>query len=74
MHATGLRIVGRWLAALLGLQVLTGISNVVLGWPLLAALLHSGGAGAMVLVLTGTLAATRYGSTTMYAPAALKGA
>lgn len=74
MHAAGLRIVGRWLAALLVLQVLTGISNVVLGWPLLAALLHSGGAGAMVLVLTGTLAATSNGSTTMYAPAALKGA
>lgn len=45
----------RWalaFAGLLGLQVLTGISNVVLGWPLLAALMHSAGAAALVLVWT----------------------
>lgn len=41
----------RWLIALLGLQVLTGVSNVILGWPLLAAVLHTGGAGALVAVL-----------------------
>ena len=49
----------RWLAALLGLQVLTGISNVVLGWPLAAAVLHTGGAGALVVVLVWLLAATQ---------------
>jgi len=35
------------LAALLGLQWLSGLSNVVLGWPLLAALLHTAGAAAL---------------------------
>ena len=40
------------LAALTTFQVLTGVSNVVFEWPLLAAVLHTGGAGAMVLVLT----------------------
>jgi cytochrome c oxidase assembly protein subunit 15 len=42
----------RVLAALVGLQLATGLSNVVLGWPMLAALLHTGGAAALVLVLT----------------------
>jgi heme a synthase len=42
----------RWLALLIGLQLATGLSNVVLGWPLLAALLHTGGAAALVVVLT----------------------
>ncbi|MBB5204517.1 cytochrome c oxidase assembly protein subunit 15 [Inhella inkyongensis] len=42
----------RTLLALLALQVLTGVSNVVLGWPLVAALLHSAGAAGLVLVLT----------------------
>lgn len=43
---------GRALAVLLGLQLVTGLSNVVLDWPLLAALLHTGGAAALVLTLT----------------------
>lgn len=46
------RLHSRVLAGLLGLQLATGLSNVVLGWPLLAALLHTGGAAALVLVLT----------------------
>ena len=44
----------RWALAvlvLLVLQVLTGISNVVFQWPLLAALLHTAGAAALVLCL-----------------------
>lgn len=41
----------RWLGALLALQLITGLSNVVLGWPLLAAVLHTGGAGALVVCL-----------------------
>jgi cytochrome c oxidase assembly protein subunit 15 len=36
---------------LLLLQLATGLSNVVLGWPLLAAVMHTGGAGALVMVL-----------------------
>jgi cytochrome c oxidase assembly protein subunit 15 len=42
----------RVLAALVGLQLATGLSNVVFNWPLLAALLHTGGAAALVLTLT----------------------
>ena len=54
-----LRIASRWLAGLLGLQVATGLANVVLGWPLLAAVLHTGGAAALVVVLTAVVCATR---------------
>lgn len=46
----------RVLAALVGLQLATGLSNVVLDWPLLAALLHTGGAAALVLTLTWIIA------------------
>lgn len=49
----------RWLTWLLGLQIATGLSNVVLDWPLLAAVLHTGGAGAIGAVLAGLLAGTR---------------
>jgi cytochrome c oxidase assembly protein subunit 15 len=35
------------LAALLGAQVASGLSNVVLGWPLAAALVHTAGAAAL---------------------------
>lgn len=54
-----LRLPSRWLAALIGLQLVTGISNVVLGWPLVAAVLHTGGAGALTLVMTWAVAASR---------------
>ena len=49
----------RWLAGLLALQLLTGLSNVVLGWPLAAAVLHTGGAGAMVVVLVWAITTSR---------------
>ena len=39
------------LFVLLILQVLTGISNVVFQWPLLAALMHTGGSAALVFCL-----------------------
>jgi cytochrome c oxidase assembly protein subunit 15 len=41
----------RLLLALTLLQLLTGMSNVVLDWPLVAALLHTGGASALLLTL-----------------------
>jgi heme a synthase len=47
-----LRRLKLWLMIILTLQIVTGISNVVLGWPLLAAVMHTGGAAALVLVLT----------------------
>jgi len=54
------RLQSRVLAGLIGLQLATGLGNVVLGWPLLAALLHTGGAAALVMVLTWTATATRW--------------
>ena len=46
------------LSLLLLAQVASGLSNVVLGWPLVAALAHSAGAAGLVLVLTLLLART----------------
>ncbi|MGN1056329.1 MAG: heme A synthase [Comamonas sp.] len=59
-----LHIQGKWLLGLMGLQFLTGLSNVVLDWPLIAAVLHTGGAAALVTVMTWALAATRSPSAT----------
>ena len=42
----------RWLIGLTVLQFATGLSNVVLDWPMLAAVLHTGGAAAIMVVLT----------------------
>lgn len=53
-----LRQPARWLGGLLLLQLATGLSNVVLDWPLLAAVLHTGGAGALLVTLVWTLALT----------------
>ncbi len=49
---TATRVWSGALLALLGWQVLSGVSNVVLGWPLAAALAHSAGAAAWVVLLT----------------------
>ena len=49
----------RVLAALAAWQLLSGLSNVVLGWPLIAALAHTGGAAALVVVLTWALCESR---------------
>ncbi|MBX3607554.1 MAG: COX15/CtaA family protein [Piscinibacter sp.] len=40
------------IAALALLQLATGLANVVLGWPLAAAVLHVGGAAALAVLLT----------------------
>ena len=58
-RATALRLQARWLAGLALLQLATGLSNVVLGWPLLAAVLHTGGAAALVVVLTWAASSSR---------------
>jgi heme a synthase len=42
---------GKAILALLALQIITGISNVVFQWPLAAALLHTGGAAAILFCL-----------------------
>ncbi len=45
------RNIARVLGLLLALQFVTGLSNVVLDWPLVAAVAHNGGAALLVLVL-----------------------
>jgi cytochrome c oxidase assembly protein subunit 15 len=49
----------RLVAALAAWQLASGLSNVVLGWPLVAALAHTGGAAALVVVLTWALCEVR---------------
>jgi cytochrome c oxidase assembly protein subunit 15 len=51
-----LRIQAHWLVGLIVLQLVTGLSNVVLGWPIAAAIVHTGGAAALVAVLVWLLA------------------
>jgi len=65
LHRTGaLPVQARWLAGLALLQLATGLSNVVLDWPLVAAVLHTGGAAALVVVLTWALASGRVAAAT----------
>jgi len=54
-----LRRQANWLAGLALLQLATGLGNVLLGWPLAAAVLHTGGAAALAVVLTWTLCESR---------------
>ncbi len=58
-RVTPLRAQAKWLAGLALLQLATGLGNVLLGWPLLAAVLHTGGAAALAVVLVWTLCETR---------------
>ncbi|MEJ7931182.1 COX15/CtaA family protein [Ramlibacter sp. AN1015] len=58
----GLARQGRWLAVLALWQLVTGLSNVVLGWPLAAAVGHTGGAAALVVVCTWAWCASRSAS------------
>jgi len=62
-RAGGLKPQARWVAALAAWQLASGLSNVVLGWPLIAALAHTGGAAALVVVLTWALAESRASAT-----------
>ncbi len=54
-HGRQLGSQARWLLGLSALQLATGLSNVILDWPLIAAVLHTGGAAALVVVLTWAL-------------------
>ena len=49
--SSGMGKIAKLLLGLLILQALTGISNVVFQWPLLAALMHTGGSAALVFCL-----------------------
>lgn len=64
----GLRKPVRAMATLLALQLATGLSNVVLDWPIVAAVLHTGGAGAMVGVMVWLLMSTRTAEALMAEP------
>lgn len=50
--AEGLERVATWLLAVVFVQFLTGMSTVFLKWPLALAVVHNGGAAALVLLLT----------------------
>ena len=56
-----LRRTALWLLGLALWQMLSGLSNVVLGWPLVAALAHSAGAAGLVAVTTSLIARARAG-------------
>jgi len=62
-----LRSSALWLAGLALLQIATGLGNVLLGWPLAAAVMHTGGAAALVIVLTGIVCASRSAQQTFIA-------
>jgi heme a synthase len=51
----------RWLGAVAAWQLASGLGNVVLGWPLWAAVAHTGGAAALVCLLTVLLIRARHG-------------
>ena len=55
-HRLGQRQAALAVLLLTLLQVASGLSNVVLGWPLAAALAHSAGAAVLVAVLSSLLA------------------
>jgi cytochrome c oxidase assembly protein subunit 15 len=51
LGSTELRKWSFGLLALSLLQLITGMSNIILDWPLVSALLHTGGAAGLVVVL-----------------------
>lgn len=55
LYKLGQKQSAAWIAGLLLWQLITGLSNVVLGWPLLAAVSHTGGAAGLVLVCVSAL-------------------
>jgi cytochrome c oxidase assembly protein subunit 15 len=59
LRATALRRQAGWIAGLALWQLASGLSNVVLGWPMVAALAHTGGAAALVVVFTWALCESR---------------
>ena len=70
--ATSRRYALAW-AMLAAAQLASGLSNVVLGWPLVAALGHSAGAAAMVGVATSLLARAHAGRASRRAPSLAAG-
>lgn len=61
LRFAALRNQAYWLGGLALLQAGSGLGNVVLGWPMLGAVLHTGGAAALVVVTTGLVFCSRSG-------------
>jgi cytochrome c oxidase assembly protein subunit 15 len=59
LRNTALRNAAKWIGLLLLWQLLSGLSNVVLGWPLVGAVAHTGGAAGLVVALTWALRESR---------------
>ena len=59
LRGTALQNASRIVAALALWQLASGLSNVVLGWPLLGAVAHTGGAAGLVVALTWALRESR---------------
>ncbi|HEY8358330.1 MAG TPA: COX15/CtaA family protein, partial [Ramlibacter sp.] len=59
LRAGPLAAAAKWIAFLMLWQFASGLANVVLGWPLVAAVAHTGGAAAFVVVLTWAMRASR---------------
>ena len=61
-NATGSAALKRWALAFVGValwQLASGLGNVLLGWPLLAAVAHTGGAAALMTLLATLLTRAR---------------
>ena len=70
LFATGHPTLRRWalgIAAVALWQLASGLSNVVLGWPIVAAMAHTGGAAALVTLLAALLTQARRTSETTVA-------
>ena len=62
-QATGSAVLKRWALAFIGVaswQLASGLGNVLLGWPLLAAVAHTGGAAALMTLLAMLLTRARH--------------
>jgi heme a synthase len=65
LHASGEPALRRWSLGLAGIalwQLASGVGNVLLGWPLAAAVAHTAGAAALVTMLTVLIARARQGA------------
>ena len=62
LHASGEPALRRWAFGFAGVaawQLASGVGNVMLGWPLVAAVAHTAGAAALVMLLSALIACAR---------------
>ena len=65
LHASGAPALRRWALGFAGVglwQLASGLGNVLLGWPLVAAVAHTAGAAALVMLLTALITRARQGA------------